>query len=581
MRRLQGARFVLELMWIALLGAAAAHAAAESPEIKPAALAPAELLFKSGAVYTVDGARSWAQAVGVRAGEIVYVGTDHGAGAYIGPGTRVIDLKGRMLLPAFQDVHIHPISAGLQANSCDLSGLTTAAQYTAAIQKYARAHPGSGWITGGGWLMSAFGPGGRPRRQLIDAVVPDRPVLLSSSDGHTHWANTKALELARITRDTPDPRDGRIDRDPRTGEAIGSLQEGAGERVAAIVPPPTAAEREAGLAYALKLLNGYGITAMQDAQVFEDDLKTYRALERRRELTMRVVAAIWWERAQGLEQIDRIKRLRREYASALIDPGTVKIMQDGVLENYTAVLLQPYLKKPGNVRGIPMVEPGFLKDAVARLDAEGFQVHFHAIGDGAVREALDAIEAARRRNGDLGHRDHISHLELIDPADVPRFRDLGVIANFQPLWAYADDYITQLTVPFLGPERSSRIYPIGTLYRSGAVVAFGSDWYVSSANPLEEIQVAVTRMGLKGETHTPFLPGERINLPEALAAFTINAAFTNRLEKTTGSIEVGKDADIIVLDHNLFAIPVTEIARSKVLLTLFQGSAVHGDLGSL
>lgn len=578
MTRTNGARLICGLAWVAVLGAHGAYAAA--PETK-AAVTPAELLFKSGAVYTVDGARSWAQAVGVSAGHIVYVGTDQGAGAYIGPATRVIDLKGRMLLPAFQDVHIHPISAGLQANSCDLTGLTTAAEYTAAIQKYARAHPGKGWITGGGWLMSAFGPGGRARRQLIDAVVPDRPVLLSSSDGHSYWANTKALELAKITHDTPDPRDGRIDRDPRTGVAIGSLQEGAGDRVAAMVPPRTAAEREAGLTYALKLLNGYGITAMQDAQVFEDDLRTYRALERRQELTMRVVAAIWWEHAQGLEQIDRIKRLRSEYASALIDPGTVKIMQDGVLENYTAVLLQPYLKRSGNVRGIPMVEPGQLKEAVTRLDAAGFQVHFHAIGDGAVRESLDAIEAARRDNGDLGHRDHISHLELIDPADVPRFRELGVIANFQPLWAFADEYITKLTIPFLGPQRSARLYPIGTLYRSGAVIAFGSDWSVSSPNPLEEIQVAVTRMGPAGETHTPFLPGERINLPEALAAFTINAAFTNRLEKTTGSIEVGKHADLVVLDRNLFAIPATEIDKSKVLLTIFGGHPVHGDLGKL
>jgi predicted amidohydrolase YtcJ len=256
-------------------------------------------------------------------------------------------------------------------------------------------------------------------------------------------------------------------------------------------------------------------------------------------------------------------------------------MQDGVLENYTGVLLQPYLKKPGNVRGIPMVEPELLKEAVTRLDADGFQVHFHAIGDGAVRQALDAIEAARHRNGDLGHRDHISHLELVDPADVPRFRELNVIANFQPLWAYADEYITKLSIPFLGPQRSSRLYPIGTLYRSGAVLAFGSDWYVSSPDPLQEIQVAVTRMGPGGETHTPFLPGERINLPEALAAFTINAAFTNRLEKTTGSIEVGKNADLIVIDRNLFAVPATEIDKSKVLLTLFGGRPVHGDLGEL
>lgn len=578
LRKANVARPACAVAWLALLGMPAAHVAAADNN---SAVAPAELLFKSGAVYTVDGSRSWAQAIGVSAGRIVFVGTDKAAGAYIGPATRVIDLKGRMVLPAFQDAHIHPISAGLQARSCDLSGLTTAAEYTAAIQKYARAHPGSGWITGGGWLMSAFGPGGQARRQLIDAVVPDRPVLLSSSDGHTHWANTKALELAGITHDTPDPRDGRIDRDPRTGEAIGSLQEGAGERVAALVPPPTAAEREAALTEALKLLNGYGITAMQDAAVSEDDLKTYRALERRNELTMRVVAAIWWERSQGLEQIDRIERLRSEYASSLVDPGTVKIMQDGVLENYTGVLLQPYLKKPGNVRGIPMVEPTLLKQVVTRLDAAGYQVHFHAIGDGAVRQALDAIEAARHANGDLGHRDHISHLELVDPADVPRFRELGVIANFQPLWAFADEYITKLTMPFIGPERSARLYPIGTLYRSGAVVAFGSDWYVSSANPLEEIQVAVTRMGPVGETRTPFLPGERINLPEALAAFTINAAYTNRLEKTTGSIEVGKDADLIVLDHNLFAVPATEIDKAKVLVTLFAGRPVHGDLGRL
>jgi predicted amidohydrolase YtcJ len=429
--------------------------------------------------------------------------------------------------------------------------------------------------------MSTFGPGGAPHRQLIDAVVPDRPVFLASSDGHTYWANSKALELARINEHTPDPPDGRIDRDPKTGAAIGSLQEGAGDLVARIVPAATAAEREAGLRYAIKLLNGYGITAIQDAQVYEDDLKAYRTVDRRGELSLRVVAAIWWERGLGLDQIETIKRLRAEYSSGRIDAGTVKIMLDGVMENYTAVMLKPYLKVPGEVHGIPMVKPEVLDDAVARLDAAGFQVHFHAIGDGAVREALDAVEHARHLNGDLDHRHHIAHLELIDPADIPRFRDLRVTANFQPLWAFADEYITNLTMPFLGPERSSRLYQIGTLYRSGAVIAFGSDWPVSSANPLEEIQVAVTRMGPAGETRTPFLPAERINLPEALAAFTINAAFTNRLEKTTGSLETGKSADLIVLDRNLFAISPTEIAQAHVLVTLLDGREVHGKLGTL
>jgi predicted amidohydrolase YtcJ len=208
-------------------------------------------------------------------------------------------------------------------------------------------------------------------------------------------------------------------------------------------------------------------------------------------------------------------------------------------------------------------------------------VHFHAIGDGAVRQALDAIEAARTANGDLGHRHHISHLEVIQPVDVPRFRELGVVANFQPLWAFADAYITDLTLPFMGKERAQWIYPIGSLYRSGAVVAFGSDWSVSSANPFEEIEVAVTRMGPLGETRTPFLPSERIALPEAIAAFTINAAYVNRHEKETGSIEVGKLADLAILDHNLFDVPATEISDTKALVTLFEGKTVHGDLAAL
>ncbi len=516
----------------------------------------AELALKGGAIYTMDGARSWAEAVAIREGRIVFVGSDKHLQAHIGPATRVVDLKGRMLMPAFQDVHIHPISAGIEANTCNLNGLDTVDEYVAAIKKYADAHPAEAWITGGGWLMSAFGPGGIANRKLIDAVVPDRPVYLASADGHTVWVNSKALEIAGITDETPDPPDGRIDRD-RDGVAIGSLQEGAGSLVP--VPAATDADRQDGLRYAIKLLNGYGITSIQDASVDENDLKTYQTLDTGDELSLWVVASIWWERDQGLEQLADIQRLRQEYSAGRIDARTVKIMLDGVMENYTATLLEPYLL-PGNVRGIPMVDPERLKEIVTRLDA---------------------VEAARRANGDLGHRHHISHLQLIDPADIPRFRELGVVANFQPLWAYADKYITELTIPFLGPKRSAGLYPIASVYRSGAVVAFGSDWSVSSANPLEEIEVAVTRMGPFGETNTPFLPSERIDLPEALAAFTINAAYVNRHETDTGSIEVGKLADLVVLDRNLFAIPQTEISDAHVLVTLFEGKPVHGDLGAL
>lgn len=563
----------LALFALVLLPARPGYAAtAPSPS-------PADLVLRNGAIYTVDGARSWAQSIAIRGDRIAYVGTDAGSAAFVGPSTNVVDLHGRMVLPGFQDSHIHPIMGGIQANSCNLEGLKTADEYVAAVRACAKANPKAAWITGGGWLLSTFGPGGIARRELLDQAVPDRPVYLSSSDGHTVWVNSRALELAHITADTPDPKDGRIDRDPATHEPAGTLQEGASAAVDAVMPPPTLAERVAGLEYAVKMLNGYGVTGIQDASVNEDDLKTYRALEQRGGLSLHVVTAQWWERRQGLEQIERFKRLRDAYRSPLIDTGSVKIMQDGVMENFTAVLLEPYLRPEGG-RGIPMVEPQLLKEAVTRLDSAGFQVHFHAIGDGAVRQALDAIEAARKHNGDLGHRHHISHLELIDPADVPRFRALGVVANFQPLWAFADAYITDLTAPFLGPERMRHIYPIGSLARDGAVLAFGSDWSVSSANPFEEMQIAVTRMGLAGEGGTPFLPDERISLPEAIAAFTIGSAYVNRLEGKTGSLEAGKRADLIVLDRNLFEIAPGEIGRTQVVATLFGGRVVHGELAA-
>jgi hypothetical protein len=560
---------------LASLGAGCAQkeqAAADVP-------ATAELALKNGAIYTVDGARSWAQAVAIRGGRIVFVGLDKDLAAHVGPATRVIDLKGRMLIPGFQDAHIHPIDSGIQATACDVSGLKTVAEYVAAIRKYADSHPDETWITGGGWLMSAFGPGALASRKLIDAVVPDRPVMLWSTDGHTIWVNSKALELARITNDTPNPPDGRIDRDNH-GVAIGSLQEGAADLVTAVMPADTDAKLQEGLRYAVKLLNGYGITAIQDASVDEPELKAYKAADAGGALSLRVVTSILWHHDKGLDQIPDIESLRKRYTAGHVVAGTVKIFMDGVMENYTAAMLEPYLI-PGKVRGIPMEEPEQLKAIVTRLDADGFQVHFHAIGDAAIREALDAIEAARNANGDLGHRHHLAHLELIDPADIPRFRKLGAVANFQPLWAFADEYITNLTIPFLGPKRSAGLYPIGSVLRSGGVVAFGSDWSVSSANPLEEIEVAVTRMGPAGETKTPFLPAERIDLPEAIAAFTINAAYVNHLEKETGSIEVGKLADLAILDRNLFDIPASEISNAKVLVTLFEGKPVHGDLGEL
>ena len=537
----------------------------------------ADVVLHGGPVYTLDAVRSWAEAVAIKGDKIVYVGGSKGAGAWIGPKTKVIDLGGRMLLPAFQDAHIHPISGGTSySSSCALYDLTTKEQYTRKVAEYAAAHPASAWIRGDGWLLPAFAPTGIPDRKLLDAVVPNRPVYLESKDGHSAWVNSKALEVAGIDRNTPDPAGGRIDRDPKTGEAVGGLQDSAMSLVAQKIPPYTVEERRNGLRYALRMLARYGITSFQDASVSPEDLEVYRALDAGDELTARVVASLWWEREKGLEQIPGFLNARRTFTRGNVRATSIKIMQDGVLEAQTAALLKPYVGK-GDQKGLAMVEPELLKQAVTALDKEGFQVHFHAIGDAAIRQCLDAVEAARRANGARDARHHMAHIQLFDPADIPRFRTLGVVANFQPLWAFADDYITALTLPFLEPERQRFIYPIGSLLRSGAVVAFGSDWSVSTANPLEELEVAVTRMGPNGETKTPYLPDERIDLRDALAAFILDAAYVNHQEDRTGSVEVGKLADLVVLDRNLFAIPPAQISDTKVVLTLFGGKPIFGD----
>jgi predicted amidohydrolase YtcJ len=548
-----------------------------------------DLVMFNGSIYTVDETHSWAQAIAIKDGRIIYVGPDAGINEFLGADTQVIDLQNKMVMPGMQDVHIHPIMSGIQASTVDLSNFETVAEYRTVISNYANANPEVEWILGGGWSMGAFGPGALANRKIIDELVSDRPVYLGSRDGHSGWANSLALEIAGITKDTPNPIDGIIDRDPESGELIGSLQEGAMMLMESMVPAQTMETRKTGLRYAIDLLNSYGITAMQDAalngigissSLDAVDLKAYHSLEASGELTMRVVGSHWWARDQGIEQLLHFKELRAKYTSKLVKPTTVKIMQDGVMENYTAVLLEPY-HVPSQTKGIPMVEPEFLKKIVTSIDAAGFQVHFHAIGDGAVRQTLDAVEESIYENGRLGNRHHISHLQLIHPDDFGRFAELDVVANFQPLWAYKDIYIDDLTAPFLGEERMKLMYPIKSIQEAGGMIAFGSDWFVSTPNPFPQMETAVTRQGATGILKEPLLIEESIDLESAIDAFTINAAFVNNLEKETGSIEVGKYADLVVLDQNLFEIEVYDISETKALLTLFEGRVVHGSVEEL
>ena len=551
----------------------------------------ADLVFRNGAVYTVDAARRWAQAVAVNGGRIVAVGTDADVRELVGPRTETIDLDGRMLLPGFQDSHAHPPPAGLEMLRCNLSDAYAFEDYATIVKTYAHDHADIEWVTGGGWSMDVF-PGGAPTRGALDAIVPDRPVFLTSRDGHSAWVNSRALALARVTRDTADPADGRIEREP-DGEPAGTLHEGAMDLVDELVPPPTQDDLEEGLRVAQAYLHALGITGWQDAIVGGSypTLEAYLACAGRGELTARVVGALWWDRHRGEEQIEELIAKRAEGPVGRFSPTSVKIMQDGIVENFTAAVLEPYLDAHGDPtdnRGKSFVEPELLKRVVVRLDAEGFQVHFHALAERAVREALDAIEAARAANGMNDHRHHLAHLQIVHPDDIPRFRRLGAVANAQPLWAMNEGQMVNLTIPFLGPQRSGWQYPFASLVRSGAVLAFGSDWSVSSPNPLFEMHVAVNRRGFPGYAYgdddraisEPFLPEQAIDLPTAIAAFTMGSAYVNHLDDVTGSIEVGKLADLVVLDRHVFAQPIDELYQAEVLLTLVEGERVHaaGDL---
>jgi len=539
-------------------------------------------------VYTVDPPRTWAQAVAVKGERIVSVGTDESVAELIGLKTEVHDLHGRMLLPGFQDAHVHPPSGGLEMLECNLNEAYTREGYERIVADYASEHPDVEWIRGGGWSMDSF-PGGIPTKEILDRIVPDRPVYLPNRDGHGAWVNSRALELAGITRETPDPPDGRIERDD-AGDPAGTLHEGAMDLVDKLMPPVTEAEWEEGLRVAQQYLHSLGITAWQDAIVGGpyDTLGAYTATAGRGALTARVIGSLWWDRHRGEEQVDELVAKRARSSVGRFRATTVKIMQDGVIEDFTAGVLEPYLGPDGTPtsnRGMSFVDPQLLKASVTRLDAEGFQVHIHAIGERAVREALDALEAARAANGANDHRHHIAHIQVVHPDDIPRFHQLGVVANAQPLWATLEGQMVNLTIPFLGPERSGWQYPFATLVRSGARLAFGSDWSVSSPNPMWEMAIAVHRKeprryaDMVGEraTNEVFLPDERIDLATAIHAFTMGSAYVNHLDDVTGSIEVGKEADLVVVDRNLFDLSLDELADAKVQLTMVAGAPVFVD----
>jgi predicted amidohydrolase YtcJ len=535
---------------------------------------PADLLLTGGSVHTLDDEGTVAEAVAVAGGRIAAVGRASDLAHLTGPQTRAIELEGRTVLPGFQDAHLHPLEGGLLALVCNLHETQSADECLEVIARYAGEHPDREWITGDGWSMDFF-EGGNPDKERLDAIVPDRPVFLVNRDGHTAWVNSRALDLAGITASTADPPDGRIQRRPG-GEPSGALHEGGMRLVEDLTPPVSREEWEQAFLSAQEQLHALGITAWQDASVRAETLPVYLAVAERRQVTMHVEGNLLWDRTRGEEQIDDLLALRERGSLGRVRIRGAKIFVDGVLENFTGALLEPYVGTDN--RGMAMHDADELARMVTLLDSHGFQVHMHTIGDRAVRDALDAVEAAQRANGRREARHHLAHIQLVHPDDQPRFAALGVVANAQPYWAAASRYVEELTLPFIGAERAGYHYPFGSLHRAGARLAFGSDWTVSTADPLAQIEVAVTRVEHPNRDTEPLLPDEALDLDTAVAAFTSGSAYVNFLEEETGTIEPGKLADLVVLDRDLFDRGAGPIGDARVILTLAEGQAVYDTL---
>ncbi|MCW4460689.1 amidohydrolase [Sphingomonas sp. BT-65] len=544
----------------------------------------ADTILTNARIYTVDKKQPWAQSVAIRDGKIVAVGPAAAVAKTRGVKTRIVDLGGRLVLPAFGDAHAHPLFGALSKTRCSLHDGKTIEDYKRIIAKCVSDTPGTGTVYGVGWEDSLFPPNGVPNKAILDAISTTRPLIFDSVGGHTNWVNSKALELAGITKDTPNPVNGTIDRDPATGEPVGSLQESAQALVAELIPPPTDADYQSSILYTARLFNSLGIVAWNDAGVEFDDaggsrmVDAYKAVKDAGKLTTYVSVSLKWKNERGMDQFPGLLKAA-ERANALgIPTHTVKFYVDGVIPQKTAYMLAPY--EGDTQRGAPQIAPDTLKQAVTATDAKSMHAFLHAIGDGGVRLSLDAVEAARKANGAKPTYHMVTHLNVVDPADQPRFGRLDTYAQFQPTWSSWYPYM-ELTEAAIGKKRMEYIYPAGSIVRAGGKLAYGADWPVATANPLEGLEVAITRQVAGDPKAKPLVASEGVSLAEAIESHTLNVAAVNGMAKFTGSLEAGKNADLVVLDKDIFKLPVHQISKAKVLVTLFQGKAVYGDLGAL
>ncbi|MBM4369289.1 MAG: amidohydrolase [Deltaproteobacteria bacterium] len=527
-----------------------------------ASAAPAvDLAFVGGTIHTMDDDRRVVSVLAVDGGRVVYAGDDRG---WVQRAVEVVDLQGGALFPGFVDAHVHLVEGGVETLGVQLAGAGTVEEMVARAEAWAGAHPAAEWIVGGGWDASTFND--LLRASQIDGI--GRPVFLASADGHSAWVNHAALREAGIGRQAPDPDDGRFERDEH-GAPNGTLRETAVDLVGEFLPEPTEAELDAGLAHALALARAHGITSAIDPNVDEATLATYA----RANLGPRVFTAVELVPGEHEAAVAQLESLRARFEGDRLAVDAAKLYVDGVVESQTAALVDPY-------DGGDTVHAAFTREeivaAALAVDAAGFDLHAHAIGDAAVRLVLDAIEEVERAHGRRDRHPVIAHLELVHPGDLARFAVLDVLAAFQPYWAFPDPYITDWTIPVVGPDRAERLYPLGSVARAGGTLVGGSDWSVSTMNPWEAIEVAVTRRDpdLPGP---PLAPGEAIDLDTALAMYTRDGARAIGREGELGTLEVGKVADLVWVDRDPYS--VARVSGVRVVRTWIRGARIQGAGG--
>ena len=535
---------------------------------------PVDLIVYNGKVYTAEGKPQFAEAVAVRGNTIFRVGSNREIKRMRRPQTVVVDAHGGTVIPGINDSHVHFSSGSLALNQINLLDSTDAAQVAAKLRAYATTHQEEAWITGRGWYYTAF-PGGLPTRQMLDEIIPDRPAYLTAYDGHSAWANTAALKAAGITRSTPSPKNGVIVKEAN-GEPSGILKEAAMALMRDVLPSPDRDERLNAIRAGIREAHRLGVTSVQNASGSAEEIELWDELRRENELKLRMYHALSAGPGFSEADADRFEETRKSHADdPLLKAGAVKLMADGVIETHTAAMLEPYANKA--TKGMPNFTPEELRRIVTMLDKRGWQVWIHAIGDGGIRMALDAFEAAAKENPApaRGRRHRIEHIESIDLADVPRFGTLGVIASMQPFHANPDPSMGTVWSENIGAERASHAWLWHSIANAGGRLAFGSDWPVVTLDPRMGLQVATNRLSPTGEPEGGWIPEERLPLTTAIDAYTSGAAYASFDEQRKGTLAKGMLADIVVLTTDIFDAPPTRLLDAQVAVTIFDGKIVY------